>query len=192
MTKQQGCNHWLLIVGSATLLISGCASTPPKPHSHALVANIPGASVQDIHTILTGVIHAQERTILRDSETRIEVTQRVSKVAATDCQIAPEKQLYLIEPTTSGVALTTELYACDKGSKSEHTEKEVLFTQKRLTRELDAIKKLWQAKYDPSFKFDFRAVLGLPPADASNQSVSAADADVTPRRRTRNKTALRR
>lgn len=192
MTKQQGRNRWLLVVGSTTLLIAGCASTPPKPHSHALVAHIPGASVQDIHTILTGVIHAQERTILRDSETRIEVTKRISKVAATDCQVAPEKQLYLIEPTTSGVALTTELYACDKGNSAQHTEQEVLFTQKRLTRELDAIKKMWLAKYDPSFKFDFRAVLGLPPADAGSQSASVTDAEVTPRRRVRNKAALRR
>jgi len=191
MTKQQGRNHWRVIVGSAALLLAGCASTPTKPHSHALVAHIPGASVQDIHTILTGVIHAQDRTILRDSDTRVEVTQRVSKVAATDCRVAPEKQLYLIEPTTSGVALTTELYACDKGNAAQHTEQEVLFTQKRLTRELDAIKKMWLAKYDPSFKFDFRAVLGLPPADGSSQSVAATDTAVTPRRRSRNKAALR-
>lgn len=192
MIKQQGREYWLVIVGSAALLVAGCASTPPKPHSHALVAHIPGASVQDLHTILTGVIRAQDRTILRDNETRIEVTQRISKVAATDCQVAPEKQIYMIEPTTSGVALTTELYACDKGNRGEHTEQEVLFTQKRLTRELDAIKKLWLAKYDPSFKFDFRAVLGLPPTDGNGQPASVADADVTPRRRARNKAALRR
>jgi hypothetical protein len=135
------------------VVLAGCASSSGVMHRHPVSTTIPGASVDEVRDILTGVIQGQQRLVLSEKGNRVTASAKRAGVPTTDCGRTPRLQVYTLDEVPQGVKLSAEYYACDRGKgDGEHRSEALQYTSQRLTRELESIRKMWIAKYDPSLK----------------------------------------